>query len=264
MDEYYRNLDRVFSEASPIYDQKVLSNFINVNIRRQEMKLLLRLSVNRNRILEIGCGTGEEASAFIRSTGKPLTCIDISSGMISAATSKMEKYGISNLFTSYNIAARNSAAIGSVFDLIYSFNGAMNTEPDIRGMIESIGRITRKGSIVMVTVRNKFCLGERIVYALAGRGKMLPDRRGDFVEVEVAGNRIRSRYYDSQEIRSFFEDSFTLRKIRGHAVVLPPYLADRIRGKILRRIVCRLDDILSVLPFFRRMGDEVTHVLEKQ
>ena len=76
MEGYYETLDKVFSEAAKIYDKKILSNFINVNIRSSEMQTLLKYSKRGKSILEIGCGTGEEASKFILKTGNGVTCLE--------------------------------------------------------------------------------------------------------------------------------------------------------------------------------------------
>lgn len=57
---YYKMLDQVFSRASALYDERILSNFVNVSIRNIEMSILLSYSFRGCVALEIGQGTGEE------------------------------------------------------------------------------------------------------------------------------------------------------------------------------------------------------------
>ena len=125
MEEYYENLDKIFSEASSIYDKKILSNFINVNIRASERSIRVKHAKTGIKVLEIGCGTGEEAGRFILETGNEIACLDVSDGMVNIARNKMEKLGISDKFTSVKRPASEIGSIGDCFDLIYSFNGRL-------------------------------------------------------------------------------------------------------------------------------------------
>ena len=263
MEEYYETLDKVFSEAAKIYDKKILSNFINVNIRSSEMQTLLKYSKNGNSILEIGCGTGEEASKFILKTGNKVTCLEISGGMIDFAKSKMEKLGVLDKFTAVNGAACEIKSIGHSFDLIYSLNGAFNTEPRIRETADGIYDTLKDNGILIFSIRNRKCLGEIVLYSILGRDEKVKDRIAEETYVEVVGNRVMSKYYSPDEILSIFE-KFKLVEKKGLAITLPPYLAEKVPSNIFRRVLTFLETFLSSIPIFSSFGDEVMYVFKKK
>ncbi len=262
MEEYYESLDEIFSEASSIYDKKILSNFINVNIRASEMSILLKHSKTGMKVLEIGCGTGEEAGQFIRETGNEIVCLDVSDGMINFARNKMEKLGISDKFTSVKRPASEIGLIGDCFDLIYSFNGALNTEPRIRESANGIYNSLKNNGVLIFSIRNRRCLGEFLLYFILGKNERIRDRLGETTYVEVVGKKVKSQYYSPNEILSIFE-RFKLIQKKGLAIILPPYLAEKISSRFVKRLVTFLENVLSSLPFFSSLGDEVIYVFRK-
>ena len=263
MEEYYENLDRIFSEASIIYDKKILSNFINVNIRSLEMSTLLKHSKRGMKVLEIGCGTGEEAARFVLETGNEITCLEISSGMINFARNKMEKLGIADKFTSVKRPASEIGLVGDSFDLIYSFNGALNTEPRIRETANGIYHSLKDGGVLIFSIRNRRCLGESILYSILGKNERIKDRARETTYVEVVGKKVKSQYYSPGEILSIFE-RFKLIQKKGLAIIFPPYLAEKIPSNFAKRFLTFLEKVLSSLPFFSSLGDEVIYVFRKR
>jgi len=262
VEEYYETLDKVFSEASNIYDKKILSNFVNVNIRSLEMQTLLKYSKSKESILEIGCGTGEEAKRFILKTGNRVTCLEISSGMIDFAISKMTKSGVLDKFTAVKGPSYEIKSIGHTFDLIYSFNGAFNTEPRIREAAEAIYDTLNNEGILIFSIRNRKCLGEIILYSILGREEKVKDRISEETYVEVVGNKIKSKYYSPDEILKIFE-KFKLVEKKSLAIILPPYLAEKVPSSIWRRLLTLLETVLSSIPIFSSYGDEVLYVFKK-
>ena len=263
MEDYYTELDLIFSEAASIYDKKILSNFININIRKIELKTLIEYTRGRNSVLEIGCGTAEEASKFILETGKKVTCLEISSGMIDFSTAKIRRLGISDNFMAVKGAASNIRSLGRSFDLIYSFNGALNTEPRIKETAEGIRDSLNHNGILIFSVRNRKCLGEILLYSILGKRENIRKRMEETTYVEVVGNKIGSTYYSPEEIRSIFKE-FTLVKKKGLAIILPPYLAERVTSNFARQIISLMGMLLSSIPIFSSLGDEILYVFRKE
>lgn len=263
MDEYYSTIDRVFSSASSVYDKKILSNFINVNIREMELAALLEFSRDRDRILEVGCGTGEEASRFIRSTQKHLTCIDAAMGMVEYSAEKMRIAGISDMFSARKLPAYRVGELNMIFDLVYSLNGALNTEPHLDLFVRSMEKILPEGGIIIISLRNRLCLGEFLLYSVLGRHEPLRRRRARTTPVQVVGNTIESFYYSPVEISRFFSN-FVLRRKIGLGILVPPYLADRFKSNLLRRVITATERLISRIPILSSLGDEVLYVFEKR
>ena len=263
MDEYYSTLDRVFSSASSVYDKKILSNFINVNIREMELSALIEFSRDSDRILEVGCGTGEEASRFIRSAHKNLICIDAAMGMVEYSTEKMRTLGISEKFSALKLPAYRVGELNMIFDLVYSLNGALNTEPRLDVFVRALEKILPEGGIIIISLRNRLCIGEFLLYSVLGRHEPLKRRKARSTPVQVVGNTIESFYYSPEEICRVFSN-FVLRKKVGLGILVPPYLADRFRSNLIRRIITATERLISRIPILSSLGDEVLYVFEKR
>jgi len=263
VDDYYLTLDRIFSSASDVYDKKILSNFINVNIREIELTNLIEFSKDKSRVLEIGCGTGQEASRFILSTGKDVTCIDAAAGMVEFSTEKMKSLGISNKFNALKLQAYRIGELNMPFDLVYSLNGALNTEPKLDTFVHSLERLVPRGGIIVISLRNRYCLGELLLYSIMGRNSPVKSRMSRTTPVQVVGNTVESFYYSPNEIYRFFSNFQLIRKV-GLGIIAPPYLAEKFKFDFMRRIICGLEKFLSRVPLFSSLGDEVLYVFKKK
>lgn len=263
-EEFYTHLARVFSEASTVYDARIQSNFVNRTIRDIEIHTILKYVHGADCVLEIGCGTGEEARRVIFETGKKVEAIDISEDMIAYASSKAAGSGIGDKFSAKVMAAMSVGSISRQFKLIYSLNGVLNTEPAITEFFSGIQKITESGSTLIFSFRNRFCLGESLILAITGKRRKISERRSECVPVEVVGKTVMSRYYGVKEFLNLVPQDFNVQEKLGLAVFLPPYMAERIHGRLLMYIISIAERLFCRLPLFNRSGDEVLYVLRKK
>jgi SAM-dependent methyltransferase len=261
--EYYDNLDRVFSEAALIYDKKILANFINVNIREKEVESVVKRFKNGWEVLEIGCGTGEEARKVMESTGCNLTCIDVSKGMIDFASSKIKKFGLENKFRGMKIPASSIGSIGGTFQIVYSFNGALNNEPQLPTFFNSLKDTVGTGGFFIVSVRNRFSLGEIIVDSLRFKFGSLFKRFSGEMTVEVVGKGLKSHYFFNSEFRKLVPSCFKLERMSGLGIFVIPSYYERIKSESVRSLLSRLEAAFTNLPLFKHLGDETLFVFQK-
>jgi|GEM_PF-1177275 ubiquinone/menaquinone biosynthesis C-methylase UbiE len=262
-EEYYEMLDHVFSSASVIYDQKILSNFVNFNIRNIEMSVLLSYSFKGCVALEIGQGTGEESSRYISATGNRLDAVDVSQGMVDYSSQKMARLGMGEMYNAVRLPAADIGQIKRTYDVVYSFNGLVNTEPDLASLKRGLNEITKPGSVIILSFRNTSCLGENLIRLMARRHNIGMDRRLDSVDVQVVGNSVPSKYYSLGDAGKFIPETFRIVRIYGLAIVLPPYLAETVKSRITRKIICAAEKAICFLPFFRTNGDEMLIVARR-
>jgi ubiquinone/menaquinone biosynthesis C-methylase UbiE len=260
---YYGMLDKIFSRASEIYDQKILSNFVNVNIRKVEMSVLLAHSFRGCLALEMGQGTGEESSQYIMTTGNQLDAVDISTGMVEYSRRKMERLGIGDHYNPVHIPAAEIGRLNKTYDVVYSFNGLVNTEPDLEGLRNGLSEVTKPGSVIIVSFRNRSCLGENILRTITGRTDIGMNRRAKLVDVQVAGDSIPSTYFSLDDIYRILPENFRVVGIYGLAVLLPPYLAEVAKSRILKTVIVALERAVCFLPFTRTHGDEMLIVARR-
>jgi SAM-dependent methyltransferase len=260
---YYRMLDQVFSRASAIYDEKILSNFANVNIRNIEMSILLSYSFRGCVALEIGQGTGEESSRYIKATGNRLDAIDVSGGMVDYSRMKMARLGFEGLYNAIQLPASDIGHLNKTYDIVYSFNGLINTEPDLTDLKDGINKITKPGSAIILSFRNTSCLGENLIRLVSRRPNLGRDRTLESVDVQVAGDSVPSIYYSLDDAGKFIPESFRIIGIYGLAVLLPPYLAGIVKSGMAKKIISAAERAICFLPFFRTHGDEILIVARR-
>jgi len=99
MEDYLRN-SLIFSRAADEYDEKISANKINLMIRDIEVQIIHKIikGSDIDSVLEVGCGTGQEALRVIRGCGVRVDCIDISGGMLGFARKKMIYNGVADKF----------------------------------------------------------------------------------------------------------------------------------------------------------------------
>jgi SAM-dependent methyltransferase len=260
---YYRMLDQVFSRASAIYDEKILSNFANVNIRNIEISILLSYSFRGCVALEIGQGTGEESSRYIKATGNRLDAIDVSGGMVDYSRMKMARLGFEGLYNAIQLPASDIGHLNKTYDIVYSFNGLINTEPDLTDLKDGINKITKPGSAIILSFRNTSCLGENLIRLVSRRPNLGRDRTLESVDVQVAGDSVPSIYYSLDDAGKFIPESFRIIGIYGLAVLLPPYLAGIVKSGMAKKIISAAERAICFLPFFRTHGDEILIVARR-
>ncbi|MEM0133798.1 MAG: class I SAM-dependent methyltransferase [Thermoplasmatales archaeon] len=262
-DEYYDNLDKIFSEAAPIYDQKIQTNFINVGIREKEVESVLKRYKKGWKVLEIGCGTGEEARKVMKSTGCELTCLDISGGMLNFASSKMDKYGLSDKFIAVKMPASSLGSIKGKFGIVYSFNGALNNEPILPRFFHALVDAVETGGYFIVSVRNRLSLGEVMADIIGLRFRILFGRIKGDVTVEVVGRGVKSHYFYNSEFLKLVPSCFKLEQIRGLGIFATPSFHEKIRMEGARSLLRELETAFADFPPFNRLGDETLFVFQK-
>ncbi|MGC8562396.1 MAG: class I SAM-dependent DNA methyltransferase [Thermoplasmata archaeon] len=262
-EEYYADLDRIFSEAASIYDEKILANFINVSIREKEIESVLKRYKKGWKVLEIGCGTGEEARKIIKSTGCDLTCIDVSKGMIDFASSKMNNSGLTDKFVGINLPASSLGSIKKRFEIVYSFNGALNNEPLLPRFFQALVDTIETGGYFIVSIRNRLSLGEILVDFIRFRFGILFRRIKGNMMVEVVGRGVRSHYFFTAEFLKFVPSCFKLEQIRGLGIFAIPSFHEKIKAVGARSLLRNLEAAFADKPPFNRLGDETLFVFQK-
>ena len=263
-DEYYKNLDRIFSEAASIYDERIQANFINVGIREKEIEYVLKRYKQGWKLLEIGCGTGEEAKKIIKATGCDLTCIDVSKGMIDFASSKMSKSGLANKFVGIRLPASSLSSIRKRFEIVYSFNGALNNEPLLEEFFQTLEEIVETGGYFIVSIRNRLSLGEIIVDLIRLKFRIIIERIEGEMLVEVVGKGVKSHYFFNSEFLKAVPSCFELQQIRGLGIFAIPSFHQKIKAEGVKSLLRKLEAAFADLPPFNRLGDETLFVFQKK
>src|SRR3990170_4318646 len=84
---------RAYDDYAPRYDRLLVANRINAYMRQEMSRTLLQVFASGTRLIELGCGTGDEAIALALK-GCKVTAFDPSPRMIEIASHKADEAGV--------------------------------------------------------------------------------------------------------------------------------------------------------------------------
>ncbi|MDG6987908.1 MAG: nitroreductase family deazaflavin-dependent oxidoreductase [Nitrososphaerota archaeon] len=267
--DYYADVAGAFDSASDEYDFTISRNFINTWIRKRSLQVLRKLLRPEDYLVEVGCGTGEEA-VTISDWVSGIVATDVSGGMIGLLQEKVAARGLAGKI----LPARLSASeVSRVRDLIgekeirvaYSFNGALNCEPNLGSFARQLDSLLEPGGYFVCSVRNTTCATEMISHGLVLQFDRANPRRVQPIMVSVGGRDVPSTYFSPSSFISYFSPRFRPEQVIALPALLPPaYLNGYyLRLRPFLSFLERLELALSGAPPFNRLGDQTLFVFRK-
>ncbi len=131
MSEHYEAVKQAFNQAATTYDELATDNPIMAWMRRESLAVLAATLPEEGLILEIGCGTGEEALALARQ-GYRVVATDISPAMIEVSRTKDVGARVSwHVLPAGKLGELLRPFGKAAFGGAYASFGAMNCEPQV-------------------------------------------------------------------------------------------------------------------------------------
>jgi ubiquinone/menaquinone biosynthesis C-methylase UbiE len=273
-DTYYVQVSQAFDQAARNYDALYQANPIMAWMRRENLATLRDTFAPGSRLLEIGCGTGDEALALSRA-GYRIVATDISPAMVQAAHTKARAGGADKVTWLALPAGQLADLAGDYgpgsFDGAYASFGALNCEPDLAPVAAALERLLRAGAALVCSVMNRWCAWE-IGWALSHLrpGRAFRRLGRGWIDAGLASPEGRlsvpTRYYSPRGFARLFGPRFRVRQVRGLPVFLPPpYLAHLLdRHSDLFRRLEGIERRLGHRYPFRCLGDHTLLVLVRE
>lgn len=203
-----------------------------------------------DRILDVGCGTGEDAAHFA-ARGMAVHAADASTAMVQAAAAR-------GGFSVEVCAAEEIARVGKTFDGAISNFGALNCVRDLPGVSHSLSTLVRPGGVVAICLLGRVCAWETLYY-LAHLHFTKAFRRwrgiGAFRELTVY-------YPTASQVGAAFGDDFELLTWRGIGVCVPPSYI-KLPAAMVRWLAV-VDRIAGRLPLLRGLADHRLFLLVRK
>jgi SAM-dependent methyltransferase len=270
---HYAQVSHAFDQAAQSYDPLYQANPVMAWLRRESLEVLQATFPPASRLLEIGCGTGDEALALGRA-GHKVVATDISAEMIETAQAKAVP-GTGDVTWRVLPAGQLADLVGDYgsgsFDGAYASFGGLNCEPDLAQTVSALVDLLRPGAQFVCSVMNRWCVWE-IGWGLVHfhPGQAFRRLKQGWLDAGLASPQGRltvpTRYYSARGFARYFEPSFRVHQVRGLPVLLPPpylgHLLERypVAFSRLKGIECRLRDRYP----FCSMGDHTLLVMVRE
>jgi len=219
-----------FDAVAPTFDSRFGTWHSVAAQRRAVRTALLRVFPAGGHILELGGGTGEDAT-FLAERGFDMLLTDPSPAMVALAKAKLAPLGARAEIAAgeemEDFAANHLSADRLLFDGAFSNFAPLNCITDLRPVARGLARLLKPGAPAMLVLFGTFCPGEMVVEVLRGRSHLALRR----CKLGEAPARLSKRefsivYHRRAAMLRAFAPWFVLEKRLGIGVTVPPSAAE--------------------------------------
>jgi SAM-dependent methyltransferase len=233
-----------FDSIAGGYDAEFTTSALGRVLRRMVWERFAACFAPQSSLLELGCGTGEDA-IHLAKLGHRVLATDASPRMVDCARRKAEAAGVAGRIRFRVVPMESlSTVLGTeIFDGVYSNFGAVNCAPDLAALAARLAlRLAPKAPLVWV-IMGRVVPWEMGWYLLRG------DPRRAFRRFRRAGSEWRGltvRYPTPRRCARLLEPHFVDSLVRPLGVILPPsYAADWLeRNPRMRTWLARVERAL--------------------
>ncbi len=180
------------------------------------------LSEKKLNILELNCGTGEDAY-YLSKQGHRVLATEISSEMIKVAKEKNKNTAIR--FQQVDITKITLDKFSEKFDLIFSNFGGLNciSKSQLAQFITVSSSLLQPTGIMALVIMPKKCLWEQFYFSLKGEFKKAFRRNTkELVLVNVEGVQVSTWYYNPREVISLTKNEYSTTLVKPIGIAIPP------------------------------------------
>ena len=255
-----------FGRLASTYDTEFTETLIGRAQRTAVWECAQAVFAPRSHLLELNCGTGEDAIHLAR-LGFVVTACDVSSSMIAEARKKAQFEGLSDRIHFYVKATERIAEIAAnrSFGGVFSNFSGLNCVQDLGAVARDLAPSLLPCSPLLFCFSTRYCLWESIWYLLRGDAHRA-FRRWKGHHYARFGDTVFTVFYPScREIQESFAPYFRLVSVTGIGVAVPPSYVNSFisRHPRLLRALESTDDAIRDLPGLRNLGDHVLFHFER-
>jgi SAM-dependent methyltransferase len=271
--QQYKTLEARFDQVAKLYDTQYgppsgsrRGNPLMCWLRKEHLSLVRELVEADAALLDIGCGTGEEAITLAQE-GYSTLGIDVSPAMVWQAQAKAAGHGLGRKAMFKVLPAGQLGMLDErgPFQGAYASLGTLNTEPDLPGVVSGLHELLAPGAPFVATVMSRHCLSEILRNLRRFRAGETLKRPSGWTESRAgAGGAVAPvKFYTPGEFAALFEPHFAVETVWAFPLWLPPvhlYEVYRARQDYFKRLE-GLERRMRSWPGLRAWGDHFLMVL---
>ncbi len=249
-----------FDEIAPLYDEVFTNSLIGQAQRESVWKEIDHIWNPGDHVLELNCGTGEDA-LHLAEKGISVTGCDVSSAMIEVAGEKALRRasGVSVRFFVFPSEHIGRFWVAHPFDGVFSNFSGLNCVADLSEVSRHLATLVRPGAELALVFSTRFSLWEFFWYALRGDLSKATRRWNGHVTSSITGHPVNVWYPRVPQIRRAFAPHFQFVSVTGIGVALPPSYVEPWAQQHRRTfsLLASIDNWIKHLPCFRVAGDHM-------
>jgi SAM-dependent methyltransferase len=256
-----------FDSIAPGYDDLFTRSMIGRAQRGAVWEVLFEVFEEGAQILELNCGTGEDALFLARHDMSVIAC-DGSEGMIQTARKRLEEEDPDAPIDFKLLPTEHLAQLrpGTLFDGALSNFSGLNCVSDLNRAAHDLASLVTSHAPVLICLSTRFCLVETLWFLLHGSFRKAFRRTPGVAYAKVSGYMVKVNYPTLRQVKQSFSPWFRLRSCTGIGVTVPPsYLEPTMRKyPRLLGLLSAIDKHISRLPLLRIMGDHMLLHFERE
>ncbi len=259
-------MQQAFDTYAQTYDDHFTNSLIGKAQREQVYKWLLKfMTFQAGHVLEVNCGTGEDA-LWMAKQGANVLATDISTGMVEIAKKKSDN-------TAIEFKQLDCKHIGSLklntYNLIFSNFGGLNclSKDELKEFETGCSVLQNKNDQLAFVIMSSNCWWEKFYFTLKKNRSTATRRKNrDGVNTVLDGNHFTTYYYSPKEIKELFNLNYNHVSTKPIGFFVPPsYLSGYFKKhKLLFRVLKSLDRIFGNSSFLSNSADHYLIVFKKK
>jgi ubiquinone/menaquinone biosynthesis C-methylase UbiE len=242
------------------YDRVFTNSWIGRAQRGQVWRVLRHAFKPGERVLELNCGTGEDA-LFLARRGVSVFATDVSAEMIRVARGRhaAEAPQLAVLFERLAIEELHSLVDVGKFDGVFSNFSGLNCVADLHETARELARLLVPRAAALLCFSTRVCAWETLWFLLHGQPRKACRRWSGSTTAFVHGEAVPVHYPSLTQLRRAFEPWFQLRSVTGIGVLTPPTYVEEWMRRHVRFLSAldRCDRWLGRAPLARVVGDHM-------
>lgn len=248
------------------YDDIFTNSLIGRAQRQAVWTVMVRTFHAGDHILELNCGTGEDA-LFLARLGISVFACDASEKMVEVANRRrsIESPCLPARFEVLPIERVAGASIFGPFDGVFSNFSGLNCVADIGEVARQLAALVHPGSPALLCISGRLCLWETVWFLVYGEAGKSTRRWRGHATGTLGRLAVEVQYPTIKSLRKLFSPHFRLRSWTGIGITVPPSYLEPFARRHPRLLsnACAVDRVISAWPVLRCMGDHVLLLFER-